>query len=225
MKVSVVIFAAIFILGLGCAVSHQRSASWEYLTFERWDYPGLNTNDFSAMYAFPWKRQLQIYQQQGWSIDSVTFKTNHGVGAAIIKLKHLNSDSDGLTLHISVPSREVKPDGTVSAFLILSNGSPQSIRFSMLANPIREVGPGDRFDVSWMPGFHFSDGWTSDQFVQSVQTLQPSKSAEWPFEMIVGSNQVLHVTAHYIASLADYPEADLWYGQVDAQPLTIQFHR
>jgi hypothetical protein len=147
------------------------------------------------------------------------------MGCASQRQAHGQTDSDGLTLCVSVPSRYVKPDGTVSASLILSNGGPQSIRFSMLANPIRGVGPGDRFDVTWMPGFHFSDGWTSEQFDQSVQILQPAKSVEWPFEMIVGTNQTLHVTAHYDASLASYPDADLWRGHVDAQPLTIKFHR
>lgn len=206
--------------------------SWRYLTFERWDYPGLNTDDFSTMYAFPWKTQLQIYEKEGWLIDSVTFKTNEAFGrpkeirVAIIKLKHLtNTNPDGLALQVLVPSKHVNSDGTVPAFLVLSNGGPQSIRFSMLANPIRGVGPGGSFDVTWMPGFHFSDGWSSDEFSQSIRTLLPGQHVQWPFEMVVGTNQTLHVTAHYDAYNDSYPDADLWEGQVNSQLFTIQFNR
>jgi hypothetical protein len=133
-------------------------------------------------------------------------------------------EPDGLALRIHVPSTEVKPDGTVPAFLVLSNGGPRSIRFSMLGSPWRSVYPGG-FDVTWAPGQVKSDPWTTEQFVQSVQALQPGQTVKWPFTMIVGTNTTLRVTAHYHASGAFYQEANLWHGHVDAQPLTIRFSR
>ena len=95
----------------------------------------------------------------------------------------------------------------------------------MLASPLRGVGPGDRFDITWMPGFALSDGWSNDDFAQSIQTLLPGTVVRWPFEMIVGTNQILRVTAHYAASDTFYKNADLWQGRIDAQPLTIQFKK
>jgi hypothetical protein len=67
---------------------------WEYKSVQRFDYPGLNNNDFSSLYAFPWKTQLKNYEQQGWTVDSVSFKdealeSGHPVKAAIIVLKRV----------------------------------------------------------------------------------------------------------------------------------------
>jgi hypothetical protein len=136
---------------------------------------------------------------------------------------HLKPLSE-LTLRISVPSKDIRPDGTVSAFLILSNSSPQSIRFTKLSGPARETGPGGRFDVTWRPGWFFSDAPTIEQLVKSVQTLRPGESVEWPFEIIVGTNKILEITAHYDTDFAA-KELDLSRGHVDAEPLTIRFDK
>jgi hypothetical protein len=78
--------------GSGCATS--RSDACEYKTIQRFDYPGLNNNDYRHAYAFPWRQQLSIYEQQGWQLDSV--KTNgiglasgHPIEKAIIVLKRV----------------------------------------------------------------------------------------------------------------------------------------
>jgi hypothetical protein len=78
--------------GSGCATS--RSDACEYKTIQRFDYPGLNNDTYRYMYAFPWKQQLSLYEQQGWRVDSV--KTNetglasgHPIESAIIVLKRV----------------------------------------------------------------------------------------------------------------------------------------
>lgn len=79
--------------GSGCAAS--RSDACEYKTIQRFYYPGLNNDTYRYAYAFPWKQQLSIYEQQGWQLDSV--KTNeiglasgHPIESAIIVLKRVN---------------------------------------------------------------------------------------------------------------------------------------
>jgi hypothetical protein len=76
--------------GSGCATS--RSDACECKTIQRFDYPGLNNDTYRYMYAFPWKQQLSLYEQQGWRVDSI--KTNetglasgHPIDSAIIVLK------------------------------------------------------------------------------------------------------------------------------------------
>jgi hypothetical protein len=78
----------------GCATPpHSYSEAWGYKTIQRLDYPGLNKdNDFSSVYAFPWKTQLSLYEQQGWSVDSVSVSERKLAGgqtmqSAIIVLK------------------------------------------------------------------------------------------------------------------------------------------
>jgi len=146
------------------------------------------------------------------------------VGCTYQHQAHGQLKSDGLTLQISVPSLDIKPDGTLSAFLILSNGGPQTIRYTTLGSPLRGSGPGDRFDVAWMPGWYFSDAPDTETLVQSVQALQPGKSISLPFEMIVGTNKTLHVTASYDSEL-DAKRLGLWSGRVEAEPMTIRFDK
>jgi hypothetical protein len=73
MKLKIILCLALILsgdfFGSGCATSH--SDVWEYKTIRRLDCPGLNNPAFSFQYAFPWKRQLNLYEQQGWHIDSV----------------------------------------------------------------------------------------------------------------------------------------------------------
>ena len=75
----------------GCATEHSNSNNWQYMAIKRLDYPGLNDGDYSSLYAFHWKDQLNRYEQQGWSVDSVTIKeeglTENPIKAAIIVLK------------------------------------------------------------------------------------------------------------------------------------------
>lgn len=61
--------------------------TWEYKVVQRCDYPGLN-NKMQIVYAFPWETQLRLYEEQGWSIDSVAFATNGFGKTALITLKH-----------------------------------------------------------------------------------------------------------------------------------------
>jgi hypothetical protein len=145
------------------------------------------------------------------------------VGCAYQHQAHEQLKSDGLTLQILVPSLDVKPDGMLPAFLILSNGSPQAIRYTALGNPLRGSG-GDRFDIAWMPGWYFSDAPDTESLVQSVQALQPGNSIRLPFEMIVGTNKTLHVTASYDSEL-NAKRLGLWSGRIEAEPMTIRFDK
>ena len=76
----------IIVLMDGTAIEPQKLA---YKSIERFDYPGLGQTNYSAMYAFPWEQQLNLYQQQGWSIDSVTYITNKMGKGAVIRLQRL----------------------------------------------------------------------------------------------------------------------------------------
>jgi len=76
------------------AARKLQSLIWEYKSVQRLDYPGLNNNACSSLYAFPWKTQLSNYEQQGWIVDSVSFKeeglaSGHSMQAAIIVLKRV----------------------------------------------------------------------------------------------------------------------------------------
>ncbi len=71
-----------------------KAQNCEYKSVQRLDYPGLNNNGYSSLYAFPWRTQLKNYEQQGWIVDSVSFKeeglaSGHPVQAAIIVLKRV----------------------------------------------------------------------------------------------------------------------------------------
>ena len=70
--------------GSGCATS--RSDACEYKTIQRFDYPGLNNDTYRYMYAFPWKQQLSIYEQQGWSVDSVSVSERDLAGGQKMKM-------------------------------------------------------------------------------------------------------------------------------------------
>ncbi|HUJ10862.1 MAG TPA: hypothetical protein VL171_12625 [Verrucomicrobiae bacterium] len=87
MKILSILSATILVWNLGCSGTHQRLDAWEYKVIQRYDYPGLN-NTNHLEYAFSWQTQLHIYEQQGWSIDSVAFTTNNFGKAALITLKH-----------------------------------------------------------------------------------------------------------------------------------------
>jgi hypothetical protein len=77
----------IIVLMDGTAIEPQ---TLEYKSIKRYDYPGLNNTNWSTMYAFPWETQLHLFEQQGWSVDSVTFSTNASeTHAAIITMKRL----------------------------------------------------------------------------------------------------------------------------------------
>jgi hypothetical protein len=81
----------------GCSApagTHAKTVNviWEYKTVQRLDYPGLNNNAYSSLYAFPWKTQLNYCEQQGWSVDSVSFSgeglaSGHPIQVATIVLK------------------------------------------------------------------------------------------------------------------------------------------
>jgi hypothetical protein len=70
--IPVALLAAILIFGSGCATSQPPAAGWEYKVVQRLDYPGLNDESYRNMYAWPWQEQLNLYEQQGWSVDSVS---------------------------------------------------------------------------------------------------------------------------------------------------------
>jgi len=78
MKPKLILCLALVLSGVffssGCAAPpHSYSEAWEYKTIRRLDYPGLNKDqNFSSFYAFPWKTQLSLYEQQGWNVDSVS---------------------------------------------------------------------------------------------------------------------------------------------------------
>jgi hypothetical protein len=38
------------------------------------------------VYAFPWKQQLSIYEQQGWSVDSVSVSERDLAGGQKMKI-------------------------------------------------------------------------------------------------------------------------------------------
>jgi len=89
MKILPILFTAALACCFGCEGTHQHSDAGEYKVIQRYDYPDLNTNqNFSTFYAFPWQTQLRLYEQQGWSIDSVLFTTNRLGVEALITLKH-----------------------------------------------------------------------------------------------------------------------------------------
>jgi hypothetical protein len=81
--VPVMLLAAIFIFGSGCAT---HSSAWEYKTIQRLDYPDLNDDSYRYVYAFPWKQQLSIYEQQGWSVDSVSVSERDLAGGQKMKM-------------------------------------------------------------------------------------------------------------------------------------------
>jgi hypothetical protein len=76
----------IIVLMDGTAIEPQKL---EYKSIQRYDYPGLGNTSFSMTYAYPWETQLHLYQQQGWSIDSITFTTNKLGACAVIRLQRL----------------------------------------------------------------------------------------------------------------------------------------
>lgn len=138
----------------------------------------------------------------------------------------------GLTLRISVYPEKMDSLRIVPAFLVLSNGGFKPIRFNKLGYPIQTVGPDDRYDVTWLPGFVTSGGGlTLDHFRQGTETLYPGQSAEWPFKLVAPTNMTLQITAHYNTETS-FPDAEelchgagLWIGQLDAEPLIIHFDK
>ena len=93
MKIKIIFCLALVLSGdlFGCATTH--SAVWEYIDVKRLDYPGLNNkDDYKYYYAWPWKEQLNVFEQQGWSVDHVSIITEgltngYPTQEAIITLK------------------------------------------------------------------------------------------------------------------------------------------
>jgi hypothetical protein len=137
-----------------------------------------------------------------------------------------NSTSSGLTCEVSVPSLKRNSNGEVQAALILKNGSSQPIRICTLGNPLRGVGPAERFDVTFMSGWFFSDEPRREEFYKSVTTLKPTESLQLPFEIIAGTNTTLNITAHFSSGTNFLPaDLDCWHGEIDAKPFTIKIER
>jgi hypothetical protein len=130
---------------------------------------------------------------------------------------------DGLVLQITVPSTDVRPDGTVSAFLILTNGGSDSIRTTAACTPLSAVGPPSRIDVTWFPGWYSLNTPSNETLVHSVQTLKPGDSIRIPFDLIVGTNKSLYITAHYDSRYPWSRKLDLWYGYIVAEPAKVRF--
>lgn len=99
----------------------------------------------------------------------------------------LNSALNGLACEISVPTLKPDSNGKLQAALILENQSSRPIRVCTLGNPMRGVGPGERFDVAFMSGWFFSDAPPREEFYKSVTTLKPSESLQLPFENHCGN--------------------------------------
>ena len=97
MKPKLILCLALVLRGdlLGCSTGSnvEKPQVSEYKTIQRFDYPSLNKdNNFSLQYAFSWKKQLSIYEQQGWSVDSVSVNerklaSGQTIQSAIIVLK------------------------------------------------------------------------------------------------------------------------------------------
>lgn len=97
--IPVALLATILVCSSGCATSHPHSAAWEYQVVRRLDYPGMNGNVYQSLYAVPWKTQLNSYEQQGWSVDSVSFSeeglaSGHPIQVATIVLKRAKKSSE-----------------------------------------------------------------------------------------------------------------------------------
>ncbi|HXR07015.1 MAG TPA: hypothetical protein VN765_06770 [Candidatus Acidoferrum sp.] len=149
---------------------------------------------------------------------------NRDSGAAVGSKRE--SDSNGLACRVSVPSLKLQQDGTIPALLILTNQGSKPFRICALGNPVRGVGPGDRFDVCVMSGLFFSDGPLPKELYKGVTTLEPGGSLPWPFAIIAGTNTTLRISAHFSSETNFLPEdLNCWHGEIDAKPLTIKVER
>lgn len=132
--------------------------------------------------------------------------------------------TNGLTCYISVPTPKPSKIGHVQAALVLKNESTRSIRVcTWCVISISSMNVWRSIILS--PGAA-----NLQTLAKHITTLRPGEEVPIPFSMdVFTNNDSMFVTARYIVSANSGPcggeGLDMWRGNIEATPLTVQIER